>query len=1030
MGTQDQSKGSRRRRGSRQASKSRESASFGGNDDDFNLNKQQQQQQQQSLLIQLTDESPTWYQYGEQYPMRNATIESKELSVNKRRATSTDSADQRNSAQIVAKYRAMADALYRREVQLFNEKSKNSTSADERWVESTMKRGTLKDRIAAMSVTASTDPIHKLYALDSLLQMATGSSATMDLSRRTSGNTNSRVAQLASEALEDLFLHTYLPSDRKLVTLAHRPLYLYEQQQGREENECTTSSDNSKKGLEKKLKSKKSSSSSAAKRDLSPRVLLLWRFEEMIKDKFHIFVRQYIAKTLHEGKSTGTLEVDKILAIRSAANLLRSVPECEQLLLQLIVNKLGDPAKKVAAAAGRELRNVLRQHPAMQTIIAREVQQLVHRPHLSSRALYNCIIFLNQLKLEKSDRADGGADSNDADHRALRKKKSQTDSLPASLISTYFGLFEVAVRGGTEENSNLGNSDGFSSGMKTRLLSALLTGVNRAHPYLPRKDQSLDEHIDALYRVVHTAPASARTQALLLLFHVTVGSEGDDCQQKAGIKRSEDDRPGFELRNEDLKRRARFYRALYSSLSNPSLLGGGKHLTMYFNLLYKAMKYDFDTSRVIAFAKRIMSMALHCSPTSASACIFLLNEISRTHLPLKSCLRDVLRGPDASRMVDSTKLEPLGALLAQAEESEEREKKIPIWELSLFGHHYHPSVCKFSCDVGGISYTGDPLKDFGLAPFLDKFAYRNPKSAERVAAKFKRGESIAERKSGTGSVIQSQFSVPVNDPSFLKRDHVEAQDEFFRRFFAERARRDREQGILRQRSDDADEESDALDEAEAKDVDGKFEYFESQWETDSEEEAFVDSLAQKIIEDALDVNGPADLDEEDPDMDDWDDLRVMEKDSPDEANGSESDASSQDGTSAHFLADEDEEGDDAFMEEDFEDDDSDGVYGRDGEVTQQGHLFMREHAVPDDDSSASDDLALLAHSDSDESHRGSQSGPLSTEKKAGRNKESATYAPVEEYADAIEASWRGLQDTSHDAPEDNQRSRKRRRKKV
>ena len=60
--------------------------------------------------------------------------------------------------------------------------------------------------------------------------------------------------------------------------------------------------------------------------------------------------------------------------------------------------------------------------------------------------------------------------------------------------------------------------------MKGRLLGALLTGVNRAHPYLPTKDIGMEEHVDSLYRIAHVSPPSACTQALMLLFHLAVGS--------------------------------------------------------------------------------------------------------------------------------------------------------------------------------------------------------------------------------------------------------------------------------------------------------------------------------------------------------------------------------------------------------------------------------------------------------------------------------------------------------------------------
>jgi ribosome biogenesis protein MAK21 len=265
-----------------------------------------------ALLIHFTEDSPTWYSCGHQILGRDGTVASDPPSPT----------DMKNSG-LVAKYRSEADELYKREVQNFG----NTGSSDERWVENTMKRGTLKDRIAAMSVVVSTNPVHKLYALDGLLQMA-GCSG---------GQTNSRMAQMAAEALEDLFRLTLLPPNRKLVSLDQRPLYQYTGQ--------TT---------------------------VSPKVLLLWRYEEMIKEKFQLFTSQYLIQTLKDG-----MEISKLSALRSTSTLLRSIPEGEMQLLGMLVNKLGDPSKKIAAAAGHELRRVLDQHANMQVVIAREVRMLL-----------------------------------------------------------------------------------------------------------------------------------------------------------------------------------------------------------------------------------------------------------------------------------------------------------------------------------------------------------------------------------------------------------------------------------------------------------------------------------------------------------------------------------------------------------------------------------------------------------------------------------------------------------------------------
>lgn len=52
------------------------------------------------------------------------------------------------------------------------------------------------------------------------------------------------------------------------------------------------------------------------------------------------------------------------------------------------------------------------------------------------------------------------------------------------------------------------------------MLSALLTGVNRARPYLPPGDEGVEGRTASLFRVVHTGGFATATQALSLLFQV------------------------------------------------------------------------------------------------------------------------------------------------------------------------------------------------------------------------------------------------------------------------------------------------------------------------------------------------------------------------------------------------------------------------------------------------------------------------------------------------------------------------------
>lgn len=62
------------------------------------------------------------------------------------------------------------------------------------------------------------------------------------------------------------------------------------------------------------------------------------------------------------------------------------------------------------------------------------------------------------------------------------------------------------------------------------------------------------------------------------------------------------------------------------------------------------------------------------------------------------------------------------------------------YELHLLSRHYHPSVALFATEIlqrtkKGVEYYGDPLKDFTLMHFLDRFVYRSPKAQSHEVTK-------------------------------------------------------------------------------------------------------------------------------------------------------------------------------------------------------------------------------------------------------------------------------------------------------
>lgn len=821
---------------------------------------------------------------------------------------------------LLATTRSRADAILSRDVQLYRE----ANAKDWPWMQRTVQQGTLKDRVAATAVLIANSPVHSYDSLQTLLQY-TGSTSTSS-----NAAPNARVAQLAALALQDVFCHTLLPTTRKLISLDQRPLEDYE----------------------------------SSKKTLSPRLLLLWRFEELVQQSYHAFLHGYLRRTLQLPPSPDTEPV-KRTALKLIATLLAAIPEAEQLTLNLLVNKLGDPTKKLAATAAHHLRvTVLDPHPAMVATVARSVQQLVHRPHLGGKAIYNGICFLNQLQLSA----------------ALQE-------LALSLLETYVRLLAVALprnvkksmkKGKKDKNKKqfTGNSnDNDDNEPNTRLLSALLTGIHRAMPFAMSSNNRdsqqqqatrklLASHLDALYRVVHTAPPAARTQALHVLYPLQVAGNNED-----------DD-------NESLQQsRNRFYRALYETI-DPLLItssGSQKHWTLAFNLVYKAVKQLDNARSSTAFLKRLVACAsLHGNASVAAASWVLVREFLQENEELRSIFQECDEG---KVIYDPLQRDPRFAI--RSEEETEQHQLPSGWELCLTLHHYHPSVRALALEAvhgntnADEQYNGDPLTDFNIGTFLDKFAYRNPKQVKKV------------KKSATTIIAPSrvaalQEQLPMNDARVWdSHDAIHRPHEtFFRTYFSHRS--EQQQQKKSSKPVPAQSEEGALDATE--------DHFAT-WEDDPEEEAFVDSLAESLMED--EAGGPVDVDddedmEEDEDEDssgDWDDVdeNSVDVDDFDDPEVEDDDDNDGDDNTLATAPDEDE---DAFMERDEDSDDEEGLEESPFEVDDEG-----------DDSDSGSDFPLAEFEDEEE-----EEDELPEPKKG--KKMDAIFAPAEDYEEIIAASFK------------------------
>ena len=346
-----------------------------------------------------------------------------------------------------------AKTLLEADNKLYAAQNKSATSAHQ-FYSTIMTSGTLSDKISALTLSVQESPLHNMKALETLLGLA--------------GKRSRSQAVEVLGALKDLLgPGALLPSDRKLQLFSNQPglsVVFGPSDFGWKPNEP----------LPKPLK------------ELH---LIVWAFEDWLKS-FYFEVIKIIETWCN----------DEVVFARGKAvdyvyQLLREKPEQEANLLRLLVNKLGDSDKKVASRTSYNLLQLQVPHPLMKlTIISAIESDLLFRPGQSLHAKYYAVITLNQTSLSVKQ-----------------------ENVTKQLLGIYFGLFtqlltkplpptadaivlnkkgEVQGGGGSsgrkarKKHAEKGSTTTTDDQLREKILSAVLTGVNRATPYANTNDEA------------------------------------------------------------------------------------------------------------------------------------------------------------------------------------------------------------------------------------------------------------------------------------------------------------------------------------------------------------------------------------------------------------------------------------------------------------------------------------------------------------------------------------------------------------
>lgn len=647
--------------------------------------------------------------------------------------------DIRNFSTTINSLKAYAKTLLEADAAMYE--STIAKSSTRKFMSTIMTSGTMSDKVSALTLAIQESPVHNVKTLENLVNLA--------------GKKSREQAISALGALVDLLGNgVVLPNDRRLRLFAAQP------------------------GLLGTLQAKSITSWSPEKPlpgKITKEHLIMWAYEEWLKDTYFKIIQ------LLELWCSDEIEYSRSRSLDFVFGLLRDKPEQEANLLRLLVNKLGDREKKIASRTSYLILQLLTTHPAMKGIVINAIEQeVLLRPGQTIRPKYYAITTLNQT--------------------ILTIKEPQ---IADTLVRIYFDLFVALLKVGALNSAGAVNETNAKGGKKKhfkgkkeantaadksavvpetetaeKMVSAILSGLNRALPFSNTDDETLEGHLDTLFKITHSSNFNTAIQALMLVQQLTLTKHVAVDQ---------------------------FYRTLYESLLDLRLIRSSKQ-ALYLNLLYRSLKNDVDVRRVKAFVKRMLQICYLHEPPFVCGILFLVAQLEETFPDLKTLLNEPEEdGEEEEFYVDApTKGEDSGAPgrrpghKSQVYDGRRSDPRFAdadqscLWEVIPYFRHFHPSVSVFASNllVKQKTIPKPELANHTLINFLDKFVYKNAKAADS-----KRGASIMQPVLAAGSaahvVVPGRGSAKnqanVNSAAFWnkKQEDVAAEDVFFHAYFSQ-----------------------------------------------------------------------------------------------------------------------------------------------------------------------------------------------------------------------------------------------------
>ena len=424
-------------------------------------------------------------------------------------------------------------------------------------------------------------------------------------------------------------------------------------------------------------------------------------FNSYYEDKIHHLYLRLLNLLEDSINNEGIINIKK-KNMEYLSEMLIKQPESEEKILQAIVNKLGDTSSEIYNYTIKLLNRIQEIHMNMSNIIFKYVT-IFYTINDKKESKLNALNYLVQMEipnvtnfnykkifLEESINFFFGlfnqiSNENENNNITEIEKKLKTEKNKKKIKK----LKKIILENKTKDIIN----DKFLS-LIVKRINILFRYVKNQKNQMEKINEIIESKISILFKLSHSKNIKLSIEILKLLFGI--------------------------ITSQDQNFVSRYYKSLYELISL-NKLSSSKYVKEALKLILISLMFDNNNNRICSFIKRLLEMCLISEPPYIICILIIISQVIRNKNKLWKMIEREQKG--VKLFYDSTKRDPQ---FAQGEYSF-------LNELFLLEKHYHPSVQRmakfiienYNKDI--ISYNGDPLLDFSLTNFLEKFMLKNPK---------------------------------------------------------------------------------------------------------------------------------------------------------------------------------------------------------------------------------------------------------------------------------------------------------------